>query len=93
MSAQVSRESRDSVGPAGLGYRAITFPCGELLKKKAISIGIIKPSHWRVASVENPAEIARRAERALYFVPLCASKRIAQAWHAQISLRLAGSTR
>src|SRR4029077_17462106 len=92
ISFQVSNDSSDSVAPAGLGYKATTRPCWLLLKKKAMLIGIISPSHWLSVIRKSAKKRMRRGTR-LYLVWPWLPKRIAQASHAQISLRLMGSRR
>ena len=67
ISSQVSNDSSDSVAPAGLGYNATTRPCGVLLKKNAMLIGIIRPSQWLSVIWKSGRKRTRRGTR-LYFV-------------------------
>src|SRR5215471_19980842 len=88
---QLAKGNKDSVAPAGLGYRATTFPAVVLWKKNARLIGSPKLSHNE--SVSSKVD-SRRALRGINFQrPTTFSKRSAQASQAQIILRVSDSSR
>ena len=92
ISDHVSSESSDSVAPAGLGYIAIILPSGELLKKKAMLMGIVKLSHCASVIRKLTSWRTFRGTR-LNFAPALPLNSRAQASHAHSTCRPTGSSR